>query len=184
MSQPVLAGPEVIDQPALQGTGITMVILASAIFGARTYLGIIKRRLFSWEDGWLIAAYVFFLATATMYLYLTPYIFRLQHLSEGRILPYPTILDDVVLCRSTFFFTSIGLSVCLWSVKASLLSLYKRLLQGAAPIFLILWWVVVTICVLVGSHGCQSFRSLPARPPAYRQITDFCGHGHRWNSLM
>ena len=149
MSEPVLAGPEVIDLTALQATGIAMIILASAAFGARVYLGIIKKRVFAWEDGWLIAAYVFFLATSIMYLYLAPFIFKLQHLGEGRIAPYPTFLDDVLLCRSVFFFTTIGLSACLYSVKASLLSLYKKLLQGGALLFVILWWIVVAICILV-----------------------------------
>lgn len=149
MKEPVLAGPEVIDQTALQAVGITMVILASLIFGARTYLVIIKRRMFAWEDGWLIAGYVFFVVTSSLYIYLAPFIFKLQHLGEGRIPMYPTFLDDVVLCRSTFFFTSIGLSLCLWCIKASLLSLYKRLLEGGAQIFKILWWIVVGIALLV-----------------------------------
>lgn len=149
MPEPVLAGPEVIDLATLQGTGIAMITLASVAFFARSYLGIVKKRVFSWEDGWLIAAYVFFLATSIMYLYLAPFIFKLQHVGEGRIAPYPTLLDDVLLCRSVFFFTTIGLSACLYSVKASLLSLYKRLLEGGAMIFVILWWVVVTISGLV-----------------------------------
>lgn len=150
MPEPVLAGPEVIDLGTLQGTGIAMIILASLAFFARTYFGIVKRRVFAWEDGWLIAAYVFFLATSIMYLYLASFIFRLQHVGEGRIAPYPTMLDDILLCRSVFFFTTIGLSACLYSVKASLLSLYKRLLQGGAMMFVVLWWVVVAICSLVG----------------------------------
>ncbi|KAH8168496.1 hypothetical protein LIA77_11760 [Sarocladium implicatum] len=163
MPEPVLAGPEVIDLTTLQATGIAMVVLASAAFFARTYLGIIKKRVFSFEDGWLIAAYVFFLATSIMYLYLAPFIFKLQHIGEGRIAPYPTMLDDVLLCRSVFFFTTIGLSACLYSVKASLLSLYKRLLQGGAMIFVVLWWVVVTITglsfvatITAGIMSCES----------------------------
>lgn len=152
----MLAGPEVIDQTTLQAVGITMVVLTSAVFGVRTYLGIIKRRVFAWEDGWLIAAYVFFLVTSILYLYLAPYIFKLQHMGEGRIPFYPEFLDDVLICRSTFFFTSIGLSLALWSVKASLLSLYKRLLQGGAMLFVVLWWIVVVICGLV---SCPYFHS-------------------------
>lgn len=152
MGEPVLAGPEVIDQTALQAVGITMIVLASIVFIARAYLGIVKRRVFAWEDGWLVAGYVFFVTTASLYIYLAPYIFKLQHLGEGRIPMYPTFLDDVLLCRSTFFFTSIGLPLCLWSIKASLLSLYKRLLEGGAQIFQILWWIVVCIALLVCSR--------------------------------
>ncbi|KAL2202670.1 hypothetical protein CC79DRAFT_1372833 [Sarocladium strictum] len=148
MSEPVLAGPEVIDITALRAVGITMILLASTIFLARLYLGIIKRRVFAYEDFWLVLAYVFFLTTSSLYLYLAPYIFKLQHLGEGRIPPYETFLDDVLLCRSVFFFTTIGLSACLYSVKASLLSLYKRLLQGGAMMFVVLWWVVVAVCFL------------------------------------
>lgn len=115
-----------------------------------------------------------------MYLYLAPYIFKLQHMGEGRIPPYPTFLDDVLLCRSVFFFSSIGLSLCLWSVKASLLSLYRRLLEGGARIFLIVWWIVVGICVLVGClESASSRRRVAPVSPADSSREQIDLHSHR-----
>lgn len=125
-----------------------MAILTTAIFGLRTYLGVVKKRQFAWEDGWLIAAWAVFIAVTTLYLNAGATIFRLQALASGQIDVYPTVADDGLKLQKTFFVTTSGLWICLWLVKASLLSLYKRLMDNL-KLYIILWWVVVGICVIV-----------------------------------
>jgi hypothetical protein len=140
--------------PSLLATGITMLVLTTAVFIARMYLGIVKQRRFSPEDGWLIASWVVFVVVTSLYINAGPVIFRIQDLTEGLIPMYPEILDDSLVLQKTFFVTTSGLWICLWLVKASLLSLYKRLMDNVR-VYLILWWIVVVICVLVGcTSGC------------------------------
>lgn len=132
----------------LLATGIAMIVLTTVVFGARMYLGVVKQRRFSWEDGWLIAAWVVFVVITALYLNAGPIIFRLQAVAAGELAPYPTILDDSLVLQKTFFVTTSGLWICLWLIKASLLSLYRRLMSNLR-LYTILWWVVVGICVIV-----------------------------------
>lgn len=134
--------------PALMATGITMVVVTSLVAGSRLVIGILDRRKFSWDDGWLVVAYIIFMAISCLYLVASPTIFRLQDLVSGKIDLYPTVADDGLYMQKTFFVTTSGLWICLWTVKFSLLALYKKLLK-LLPLYIKLWWVVVAICVLV-----------------------------------
>jgi hypothetical protein len=172
--------PSQLDNTALLATGIIMVVLTTAIFGTRMFYGVIKQRRFSWEDGWLIAAWIVFVVITSLYLNAGPVIFRLQAVAAGEIPLYATIPEDSLVLQKTFFVTTSGLWICLWLIKASLLSLYKRLFANLRW-YLVLWWIVVVICVLVrstlgngiylsnsrsiGSHSND--RLLPA--PSHRQ---------------
>jgi hypothetical protein len=142
--------PTRINNTALMATGISLAVLTTAVFSARMYLGIVKQRRFSWEDGWLIAAWAVFIAITSLYLNIGPVIFRIEALAAGDIPLYPTVADDSLALQKTFFVTTSGLWICLWLVKASLLSLYKRLV-GSVRSYLIAWWIVVVICVVVSS---------------------------------
>lgn len=148
MSENTMAGE--FNNTALRATGITLLLLTTSIFSARMYLGIVKQRRFSWEDGWLIAAWAVFVVITSLYLNIGETIFRIEALAAGKIPMYPTVADDSLNLQRTFFVTTSGLWVCLWLVKASLLSLYKRLL-GSVKAYLIAWWAVVAICVIVSA---------------------------------
>lgn len=135
---------------ALMGTGIAMSIFTTAVFGAHMYLACIKQRKFGWEDGWLTAAYVVFIVITGLYLNAGEVIFRLEGLATGLVEPYEPekMAADGLHIQKTFFVTTSGLWICLWLVKASLLSLYKRLMNNLR-LYLIMWWIVVAICVIV-----------------------------------
>lgn len=138
----------VLSQESLLATGIFMIILTTIIFAARMYLGAIKKRQFVWEDGWLIAAWVVFIVVTALYLNAGPVIFRFEAIASGDLAPYPTVLDDSLKLQKTFFVSTSGLWICLWLVKASLLTLYKRLMSNLRA-YIIMWWIVVVICVVV-----------------------------------
>lgn len=131
-------------------TGITMSILTTIVFGAHMYLACFKQRKFSWEDGWLVAAYVVFIVITGLYLNAAEVIFRLEGLADGTTQLYEPekMAADGLHIQKTFFVTTSGLWICLWLIKASLLSLYKRLMNNLR-LYLILWWIVVVICVIV-----------------------------------
>lgn len=85
-----------------------------------------------------------------VYINKTILLFRLLAVQEGRLAPYPSILQDGLDAQKTFFFTSPGLWLTLWSIKFSLLAFYKRIMAGVR-LYLTLWWVVLGYCVLVSS---------------------------------
>ncbi|KAM0279908.1 hypothetical protein ACHAQH_004349 [Verticillium albo-atrum] len=136
-----------LDNTALLATGISMVILTSAVFAFRLAVGLLERRQLAWEDGFLAAAYVVFMVISILYMLAGPTIFRLEDLAAGRIPMYETLLDDSLRIQKTFFITTSGLWISLWLVKGSLLAVYKRLMVNLR-LYTILWWATVVICVL------------------------------------
>jgi hypothetical protein len=89
-----------------------------------------------------------FMAITGVYINKTSLLFRLLAVEEGRLAPYPSVSKDGFDAQKTFFFTSPGLWLTLWSIKFSLLAFYKRIMVGV-KLYLTLWWVVLGYCVLV-----------------------------------
>jgi hypothetical protein len=135
-------GPETI-----KGTGIALIVLTSLVVVAR-FAGTIRRfKDIKPEDYLLLVAYLFFLELTILYIYIAPAIFRLASLEAGLIQPYPTVLEDSKQLQIVFFVTTSSLWLCLWMVKFSLLSMYKRLLVGKT--YIIVWWIITVSCALV-----------------------------------
>ncbi|KAI5462642.1 hypothetical protein BGZ63DRAFT_423883 [Mariannaea sp. PMI_226] len=132
----------------LLATGISATIITSLVAAARTAMSIIHRRRFGWDDGWLLAAYIFFIVVASLYMAVGPYLFRFNDIAAGKLQPYPTITDDILYVQKSFFVTTSGLWICLWCTKFSLLALYKKLLVNL-PFYQKIWWAVVVFCILV-----------------------------------
>ncbi|KAH6690600.1 hypothetical protein F5X68DRAFT_253476 [Plectosphaerella plurivora] len=136
-----------LSNAALQATGIVTTIVTGLIFGGRLAMGVFEKRAFSWEDGWLAAAWVVFMVISSLYMAAGPVIFRLEDLAAGRIDLYPEVMDDSLTIQKTFFVTTSGLWISLWLVKVSLLTVYKRLMTNVR-LFTILWWATLVICIL------------------------------------
>jgi hypothetical protein len=135
-------GPQTI-----KGTGIALIVLTTLVVGTR-FAGAIQRpKDLKAEDYLLLLAYLFFLELSILYIYISPAIFRLAALQAGTIPIYATVSDDSVHLQIVFFVTTSSLWLCLWMIKFSLLSMYKRLLVGKS--YLIAWWIIMVFCVLV-----------------------------------
>ncbi|KAJ5099352.1 hypothetical protein N7532_006353 [Penicillium argentinense] len=126
-------GPDTI-----KGTGIALIVLTSLVVGVR-FIGSIRRV----KD---LKAEDYLLLVGVLYIYIAPAIFRLAALSAGTIPIYATVEEDSVQLQIVFFVTTSSLWLCLWMVKFSLLSMYKRLLVGRT--YLIAWWAIVISCIL------------------------------------
>lgn len=144
---PTMAG-NYVTQASVMATGITMVVLSSLIAGLRLFLSMSEQRKFQWEDGWLVAAYVFFLVLSILYLVATPTMFRVAKVASGDMEPYPSIAEDGLFIQKTFFVTTSGLWLCLWAVKLSLMAVYKRLMAGLKH-YIRIWWAVIVFCLVV-----------------------------------
>jgi hypothetical protein len=143
-----MASSNYVTPTSLRATGIAMMILASLLAAARLIVSIIRPKKFQWEDGWLLAAYTFFMTIAILYQIVAPAMFRLEALGKGEIEPYPTIAKDGLFVQKIFFVVTSGLWFTLWCVKASLLALYKRLMVGVKS-YIIMWWIVVATSFIV-----------------------------------
>ena len=104
----------------------------------------------STDDAWLVVAYAFFMATSIGFLANGPLMFRRTAVLAGGP-KLPGWEQDALDTRGLFFFTPIGFWITLWSVKASLLALYKKMMIQR-PLYVQLWWAVVAYCLLVTSQ--------------------------------
>lgn len=127
-----------------------MLVITSLFAVARLTVSILRPKKFSWEDGFLLAAYVFFLVLAIVYTILVPLLFKLNALAAGELEPYEGVMDDILFLQKMFFVATPALWLTLWSVKLSLMSLYKRLMTGI-KLYERMWWVVIVLCVLVSN---------------------------------
>ncbi|KAF1962118.1 hypothetical protein CC80DRAFT_531090 [Byssothecium circinans] len=62
--------------------------------------------------------------------------------------PYTTMMDDALFLRNILFANSMMFWFVLWTVKFSLLALYRRLVVGLGAAYVRLWRIVLVFCVL------------------------------------
>ncbi|CAN9268546.1 unnamed protein product [Alternaria alternata] len=141
-----------LTETTLRGTAIGLMVVTTAMVFARAILRSDQKKSIQWDEIWLIAGYMLFMAVTGVYINKTSLLFRLLAVEEGRLAPYPSVSKDGFDAQKTFFFTSPGLWLTLWSIKFSLLAFYKRIMVGV-KLYLTLWWAVLGYCVLVVMGG-------------------------------
>jgi hypothetical protein len=131
-------------------TGYTMIALTSVFafsrFGARYY----KQSGFQLEDFFVLLSWACFIALSIMYILVTPVMYKISAATTGQKV-YDSLeeLDTDALFEIKIFFTNtILLWVVLWSVKLSLLTLYRRLFNGL-PAQIRWWWAVMAFTLVV-----------------------------------
>ncbi|KAL2801764.1 hypothetical protein BJX63DRAFT_438507 [Aspergillus granulosus] len=135
-----------ITTTAINGTAYALIPLTTLVLIARFARVIRHPKEFKWEDLLLLLAYAFFIELTAVYLTIVPVYFRVAAVGNGKLAPYPTVVQDSIRFRTYYFVTTLSLWLCLWMVKFSLLSLYKRFLSG--KVLIIAWWATMTFCVL------------------------------------
>lgn len=150
-----MAHADAIRPAAIKGIGYALIVLTSLVVIARYAASIRRFRDFKAEDYLLIVAYAFFLELTILYIIICPVMYRLAALQEGSIPIYPTVSQDGVRMQIFIFVATNSLWLCLWMIKFSLLSMYKRFLSGKA--YAIAWWTILIFCVLVRhQHHCPA----------------------------
>jgi hypothetical protein len=97
----------------------------------------------------LYTAYIFFLAMSICFLVMVPRLFAIAEVSAEIREPYPTMTDDVIIYFRVMFASTTLFWLTLWSVKLSLLALYKKMLEGLQGMYKKLWWAVFVFCIVV-----------------------------------
>jgi hypothetical protein len=131
----------------LTTVGFTLIGVTSAFCIARFSLRIWRSSL-QLDDLFMALAWVFFLALSINYIIITPVLYRVTAVQAGEGALYPEIFDDALKMIKVFFANTLLLWFTLWSVKFSLLFLYRRLMKGL-PRHMRWWWVVMIFTIVV-----------------------------------
>jgi hypothetical protein len=138
-----------VTQDELLRTSYGMIALTSVFAVTRVAIRVYRPKAWAMEDFFIVLAFILYLTLTTLYIIVTPILFRLSAFASGAAPPYPGLKDDSYKILKIFFATTELFWFTLWSVKFSLLALYKRLLVGLNSGYVKLWWAVVVFCVLV-----------------------------------
>ncbi|PGH19064.1 hypothetical protein AJ79_00098 [Helicocarpus griseus UAMH5409] len=148
-----MAGRDYVNLFSLRATIYSLLAITTVIIAVRLYGPLARPRTFQWDDGWMVSAYIWFLTLSILYLVLAQPMLRVQDARSGKAPLYATMADDGALVKRTLFFASPFFWFCLWSVKFSLLSLYKRFTKGL-KVYTRIWFGVTIFCALALVGAC------------------------------
>ncbi|KAL1798879.1 hypothetical protein ACET3X_002916 [Alternaria dauci] len=154
---------EIISETQFLQVAYPMMALPSAFILVRIGIQVWKRKAMELQDYLMYTAYVFFLIMSICYLLMVPTVYAAGRVSLGQMKPWPTMQDDVLVYYRYLIVTTMTFWLTLWSVKLSLLALYKKLLEGLPAVYKRLWWAVFWFCI-VSLIGClvSYFTSCPS----------------------
>jgi hypothetical protein len=107
------------------------------------------------EDFLLWFALISYLAMCGIYLNTMSLLYRILALEAGTMPLWPTVVHDGVTMMKYVFVLQILFWTALWSVKFSLLWMFRRLTLGL-PYYTLIWWVI-TAFNLLSFVGCVIF---------------------------
>jgi hypothetical protein len=130
-----------IEEGPLRAVIITFLVIGVGMAFPTAYIRWKNNRLREIEGAFLVVALLFFIAYESLLLEVMPIIYQLFRFSKGEINVWPTIVQDLSKFTALMFTSSLMSWTLLWSVKLSLLFLYRRLMNGL-PHHMV-WWKVV-----------------------------------------
>lgn len=142
-----------ISQDELLRTDYAMIVLTSTVFVARVIAQFWRRRTVEWQDIWLYVAFAAYLTFTILYIIITPIFFKLEALMKGEIAGWDGMQKDLKLASEVMWSSGMEFWTCLWSVKFSLLALYKKLLAGMPKAYLWTWWATLIFCIIVRDYS-------------------------------
>ncbi|KAG8417174.1 hypothetical protein J3459_012570 [Metarhizium acridum] len=107
------------------------------------------------EDLFMYLALVSFAITCALYYATIDTFFNLMAITAGEMAPYAGLEHDVRVMLYEFFTVQFFFWLTLWSVKWSLLFMFKRLTDGL-PLYNKIWWTVLVFSVLTFIGCCIS----------------------------
>ncbi|KAH8694267.1 hypothetical protein BGW36DRAFT_384622 [Talaromyces proteolyticus] len=140
-----------VSEHQLLSTAYAMISIATVFTVVRTVLRFTHRKGgIQIEDYFAMFSWASFIVLCVLYIVVTPPLYRVDTaISTGQL--YPTMEADAMLMVKIFFANTMIFWIVLWSVKLSLLFLYRRLFEGL-PGQMRWWWAVFvfTIMTLIG----------------------------------
>jgi hypothetical protein len=150
-------GPKTpISKDELVRTIVAMLVLTSLFVLSRAALQFWKRKPFELSDFFIYLAFVMFMAILAFYLCVIPPMFRVYDILDGvmagLVQLYDGFVEDSAATTRLLVSAQLIFYTILYSVKMSLLTLYRKLLIGLHGAYKKFWWSLVIFCVLVRIH--------------------------------
>jgi hypothetical protein len=128
----------------------SMLGLTSSVILARVGLNILKPKRLTASDYFVFIAFVLYVIKCALYIVVSPYMQRVYAVANGELPPYDGLVHDQVIMAKMVFAAFCIFWMVLWSIKFSLLLLYRGLLIGVSKRYTIVWWSIAGLCLLVG----------------------------------
>ena len=138
-----------ITQEELVRTSVAMLVLTSLFVLSRTILQIAKSKPFEFPDLFIYLAFFIFVAMWSCYVIIIPPMFRIYDVLGGFAKPYATMVEDAAIMLRLITAGQMCFYTLLFTVKMSLLTLYRKLLTDLSSIYMKIWWGIVVFCVVV-----------------------------------
>lgn len=148
----------------------SMLGMTSCVVLARAGLEFSRPKRLTISDALIYFSFACYVTMCALYIALSPYMQRLYDVGNQKIPPYPELAHDTVKMTKMVFAAPCMFWMTLWSVKASLLLLYRKLLVGLSTKYTVIWWGIAGICLVVsystggmrGSNTENCCRHMPA----------------------
>jgi hypothetical protein len=142
---------DIIPERKFSEVSWSMIFLASVFVLVRLCIQIWKRKMMDLQDYLVYFAFFCFLVMSICYLITVPKAYRLGKVNSGLVKPWPTMMNDNLINVRLMFVTTLLFWVSLWSVKLSLLALYRKLIQGQPSTYTRFWWALYVFCLVVSN---------------------------------
>lgn len=126
-----------------------MLVLTTLFVLVRVAIHVARKKTLELHDYFIYFAYCLYVSLWTCYIIAIPVLYKLDAVATGRAQPYPEMVDDAGYMARLIFSSQMCFYTCLYSVKASLLVLYLKLLSGLHNIYKKIWIAIVVFCFLV-----------------------------------
>jgi hypothetical protein len=127
----------------------SMLGLTSSVILARIGLNILRPKSLIASDYFVFLAFAFYTTMCALYISVSPYMQRVYGVINKEIPPYPEMAEETVIMAKMIFAAPCMFWMTLWSIKISLLLLYRRLLTGIAKRYTMIWWGILALCIVV-----------------------------------
>ena len=129
----------------------SMLGVTSCVVLARVGFNLVKPKRLTVSDYLVFFAFSCYATMCALYITLSPYMQRLYDFINGRSPPYPEMEQENAKMTKMIFAAPCLFWMTLWSIKGSLLFLYRRLLAGLPKGYTAIWWCIAGICLLVSN---------------------------------
>lgn len=136
-----------ISEKELSAVVIVLLVIALCCVIAATYIRWTKNRFRQIECVFVGTAVVVYLVYMIDWLIMFHPMYNVNRITLGELQIYPGFQQDLLLYLKLIFTSSLLSWTILWSIKLSLLFLYRRLMRGL-PAELRWWWVAFAYCII------------------------------------
>ncbi|KAJ4299585.1 hypothetical protein N0V90_004831 [Kalmusia sp. IMI 367209] len=127
--------PDAFSETEITSTGYALIGVTSLFAIARLGIYWVAPRRPTIEDGLVFFAYISNIAMCSLYIALAPAAARLTNVKMGKLALYPSIREDGRFVSRRYFVAPLLFWLLLWSIKASFLLMYRKLLAGIPKVY-------------------------------------------------